>query len=77
MKQHFEAPLTRSFMANLTGFNESYFSSLFKKEKGWSYAEYVNQIRIAQAKHMLLGTNRIRRRLVFGKNVQQICTSVT
>lgn len=47
MKEHFEAPLTRSFMANLTGFNESYFSSLFKKETGWSYAEYVNQIRIA------------------------------
>ena len=57
IKQHFEAPLTRSFMANMTGFNESYFSSLFKKETGWSFAEYVNQIRIDQAKLMLLGTN--------------------
>lgn len=57
IKQHFAAPLTRSFMANMTGFNESYFSSLFKKETGWSFAEYVNQIRIDQAKRMLLGTN--------------------
>ncbi|WP_155591042.1 helix-turn-helix domain-containing protein [Lysinibacillus cavernae] len=57
IKQHFEAPLTRSFMANMTGFNESYFSSLFKKETGWSFAEYVNQIRIDQAKLMLLATN--------------------
>ncbi len=57
IQQHFEAPLTRSFMAQMTGFNESYFSSLFKKETGWSFAEYVNQIRIDQAKLMLLGTN--------------------
>lgn len=57
IKQHFEAPLTRSFMANMTGFNESYFSSLFKKETGWNFAEYVNQIRIDQAKLMLLGTD--------------------
>lgn len=57
IKQHFAAPLTRSFMADMTGFNESYFSSLFKKETGWSFAEYVNQIRVDQAKLLLLGTN--------------------
>ncbi len=57
IKQHFAAPLTRSFMADMTGFNESYFSSLFKKETGWSFAEYVNQIRVDQAKLLLLGAN--------------------
>ncbi len=56
VQQHYEAPLTRSFLAKLTGFNESYFSSLFRKETGWSFAEYLNRIRIDQAKHMLLGT---------------------
>ncbi|AJS57598.1 AraC family transcriptional regulator [Paenibacillus sp. IHBB 10380] len=39
MNQHFDASITRSFMARMTGFNPSYFSSLFRKETGWSFAD--------------------------------------
>ncbi len=56
INQHYHLPLTRSFLAQMTGFNESYFSSLFRKETGWSFAEYLNQIRIDKAKHLLLTT---------------------
>ncbi|MGG4496410.1 AraC family transcriptional regulator [Brevibacillus reuszeri] len=50
INQHFDAAVTRSFMARLTGFNPSYFSSLFRRETGWSFAEYLNRIRIDEAK---------------------------
>ncbi|WP_270169222.1 helix-turn-helix domain-containing protein [Paenibacillus sp. SYP-B4298] len=56
IQQHYKSRLTRASLAKMTGFNDSYFSSLFRKETGWSYAEYVNRIRIDRAKHLLLGT---------------------
>ncbi|MNO49526.1 HTH-type transcriptional activator Btr [compost metagenome] len=56
INQHYKLPLTRSFLAQMTGFNESYFSSLFRKETGWSFAEYLNRIRIEKAKHIMLTT---------------------
>lgn len=56
INQHYRLPLTRSFLAQMTRFNESYFSSLFRKETGWSFAEYLNRIRIDQAKNLLLST---------------------
>ncbi|WP_338554370.1 helix-turn-helix domain-containing protein [Paenibacillus sp. KS-LC4] len=57
MKQHYRSPLSRSYLAKMAGFNESYFSSLFRKETGWSFAEYVYRIRIDEAKRLLLLTN--------------------
>lgn len=57
MNQHFDASITRSSIARLTGFNPSYFSSLFRKETGWSFADYLNRIRIDEAKLRLLSTN--------------------
>lgn len=50
-------PLTRDMAAQLSGFNESYFSSLFRKETGWSFGEYLNRVRIDEAKRRLLGTS--------------------
>ena len=54
--QHFDAAVSRSFMAQLTGFNPSYFSSLFRRETGWGFAEYLNRIRIDEVKRRLLST---------------------
>ncbi|WP_378127893.1 helix-turn-helix domain-containing protein [Cohnella boryungensis] len=54
--RYFGAALTRSAMAKTAGFNASYFSSLFRKETGWSFTEYVNRIRIDEAKRLLLRT---------------------
>ncbi|ANY65912.1 hypothetical protein BBD42_05080 [Paenibacillus sp. BIHB 4019] len=57
MKQHYRSPLSRTYLAKMAGFNESYFSSLFRKETGWSFAEYVYRLRIDEAKLLLLLTN--------------------
>lgn len=43
--------------ADELGVNASYLSSLFKKEIGTAYTEYVNQKRIEYAKHLLNTTN--------------------
>lgn len=43
--------------ADELGVNASYLSSLFKKEIGTPYTEYVNQKRIEHAKHLLNTTN--------------------
>jgi len=53
---NFAKPLTRASTAQLVGFNESYFSSLFRKETGWGFGEYVNRARIDEAKRLLLAS---------------------
>ncbi|MGB8450764.1 MAG: response regulator [Anaerocolumna sp.] len=45
-------------VSNLIGFNPAYFSSLFKKETGENFMEYVMKIRIQNAKDFLLQTNK-------------------
>ena len=40
-------------MGAYIGFNPSYFSSLFKKETGSSFVEYLSKIRIDKAKDLL------------------------
>ncbi|MFB9277856.1 helix-turn-helix domain-containing protein [Cohnella cellulosilytica] len=54
-----DKPLSRSMVAGMTGFNESYFSSLFRKETGWSFGDYVSRVRIDEAKRRLLGTSEV------------------
>lgn len=39
------------------GFNATYFSSLFKKETGYTFIEYLSEIRISRAKELLKETN--------------------
>jgi two-component system response regulator YesN len=45
--------ITLEDVGNHIGFNPSYFSSIFKKETGSSFVEYLSKIRIEKAKVLL------------------------
>ncbi|MGG1443568.1 AraC family transcriptional regulator [Brevibacillus laterosporus] len=57
IQEHYHTPITRSQIAQMIGFNESYFSTLFRKQIGWGFSEHVNRIRIDKTKEYLLTTN--------------------
>nr|WP_276562709.1 AraC family transcriptional regulator [Paenibacillus apiarius] len=38
----------------MTGFNSSYFSTLFRKQTGWGFSDYLNRMRVDKAKELLL-----------------------
>lgn len=57
IQEHFDQPLTLEEISEVVGFNSTYFSSLFKKETGKSYSEYLFEVRMDQAKKLLRETN--------------------
>lgn len=54
---HFRESLNAQTMASLVGLSKNYFSSQFKKELGVSFVEYLNRVRIFQAKSLLKNTS--------------------
>ncbi|MFF2885249.1 helix-turn-helix domain-containing protein [Paenibacillus sp. NPDC057967] len=54
---HYEEPITRAQLAGMAGFNETYFSTLFRKRTGWGFSEYLNRFRIGKAKERLLASD--------------------
>ncbi|WP_145410483.1 helix-turn-helix domain-containing protein [Paenibacillus xylanexedens] len=57
MQHNLDTNLTRLQLAQMSGFNPSYFSSLFRKETGWSFGDYLNRLRLDEAKRLLLTTS--------------------
>jgi transcriptional regulator GlxA family with amidase domain len=53
MYQHFDKKLEVSELAKLAGLSESYFTRTFKKETHFSPMEYLNKIRMNNAKNLL------------------------
>lgn len=53
IKIHFAEPLTLADVAKSVHLSESYFSSLFKKGCGSSFREYLNAVRVEEAKRLL------------------------
>jgi two-component system response regulator YesN len=51
--------LTLNRVAHEVGLSPTYFSSLFKKETGKCFSDYLNQVRIEQAKHLLCCTSKM------------------
>ncbi len=49
--------LSLAEVASISGLNEKYFSSKFKKETGVTFVEYVTNVRIEAAKKLLKNTN--------------------
>ncbi|KPG70434.1 response regulator transcription factor [Enterococcus sp. RIT-PI-f] len=57
IRNHFEEPLTLSFLADLFYVNSSYLSLVFKERTGMKYVDYLNQLRINKAKELLTETS--------------------
>lgn len=53
MESNYMKNLTLDEVSGIIGFSASYFSSLFKKETGVSFIEYISEVRINRAKDLL------------------------
>ncbi|MCA0755819.1 response regulator [Paenibacillus sp. N4] len=57
IRKSFTSELTVETLAEYVGKTPNYFSHLFKREFGISFKEYINRLRIAKAKELILSTN--------------------
>jgi two-component system response regulator YesN len=57
IREHASEPLTLEEVSGVAGFNPSYFSTLFKKETGQNFVEYLSQVRMDRAKELLKESN--------------------
>ena len=67
IRENYGMPITLESISELAGFNPTYFSTMFKKETGMTFTEYLLQTRIEAAKDMLKDTN---------LNISAICERV-
>lgn len=67
IRENFGKPITLESVSEQVGFNPAYFSTLFKKETGVSFSEYLLATRMEAAKDMLRDTN---------LNIATICEKV-
>jgi len=58
IREHYQDAITLETVSEVAGFNPTYFSSLFKKETGKNFLEFLSEIRMEQAKCLLKETNR-------------------
>jgi len=57
LDEHYEEKLRLEDVAEFLYMNPNYFSSLFKREMGLSFVDYVNELRIGKARTLLLETD--------------------
>ena len=53
IKKHFADPISLEGVSSEVGFSGSYFSTLFRKETGKNFLEYLTDVRIDEAKVLL------------------------
>lgn len=58
INDNYNTALNLESVSAYTGFNPAYFSSLFKKETGKNFMEYVMAVRIQNAKQLLINTDK-------------------
>ena len=56
IKEHFADPISLEEVSSEVGFSGSYFSTLFRKETGKNFLEYLTDVRIEEAKTLLRET---------------------
>ncbi len=57
IQDHYMDPLTLEELGDVVGFSSSYFSTVFRKETGKTFLEYLTDIRIEEAKKILIETS--------------------
>jgi two-component system, response regulator YesN len=57
IQQNYMRPISLDDVSSLVGFNATYFSTLFKKESGSNFVDYLSEIRMNKAKELLRETN--------------------
>jgi Response regulator containing CheY-like receiver domain and AraC-type DNA-binding domain len=57
IQQNYSKPISLEEVSGVAGFNASYFSTLFKKESGVSFMDYLAEIRMNRAKELLRETS--------------------
>ena len=57
IQQNYMNPISLEEVSRFVGFNATYFSTLFKKENGGNFVDYLTEIRMNQAKDLLRETN--------------------
>ncbi len=55
--QNYKRSVSLEEVSSHVGFNASYFSSLFKKESGYNFLEYLSEVRMNKAKELLKETS--------------------
>lgn len=55
IQQHYREALRLEDVSSAVGFNATYFSTLFKKETGQNFVDYLTDLRIGKAKELLSG----------------------
>lgn len=58
IKENFSRPIRLEDVAKLVFLTPTYFGRLFKRETGFTFPQYLNQLRIARAKNLLQSTDR-------------------
>jgi two-component system response regulator YesN len=58
IKNNFSEPLSLEIIGEQVGLNPTYFSSVFKKETGSSFIDYLTEVRIQNVKELLVSTNK-------------------
>lgn len=67
IKENYKEPVSLELVSDYVGFNSAYFSTLFKKETGVTFLEYLTDVRMKKAKELLKETN---------LNIAAICEEV-
>jgi two-component system response regulator YesN len=57
IQQNYMKPISLEEVSSFVGFNPTYFSTLFKKENGGNFVEYLSEIRMNKTKELLRETN--------------------
>lgn len=53
INNNYERPITLQEVVNYISINKSYFCTLFKKETGKTYSQYLNEFRVSKSKQLL------------------------